>query len=165
MEIEIRRAMISDVEGMSIVVDSAWCENYRDIFSAVQIAEYTGENRRRSFTNLLNDGKDVFVLVCGEKIRAVCAAQCSEDDEFKGYTEIMLMYVHPKFQNMGFGSKLFLYVLLKMRDEGYTYAVLDTAEKNAGARRFYEKHGFIEQGRDISRKFGDVTRVIYTKEL
>lgn len=165
MEIKIRRAELLDVEGMSIVVDSAWRENYKDIFSAEQIAEYTGENRRKSFTGLVNGGKDIFVLLCNDEVAAVCAVQSCGEKPFEGYAEIMLMYVHPKFQHQGFGSKLLTHTLNAMREKGYSSAVLDTAEKNANARRFYEKLGFIERKSDVSRKFDDVTRIIYTIKL
>lgn len=165
MEVEIRHAKLSDVEGMSVVVDSAWRENYKEIFSSEQIAEYTGENRRKSFTNLLYNGKDVWVLLCDYEIAAVCAVQTCEEKPFEGYAEIMLMYVHPKFQHQGFGSKLLLHTLDEMRSKGYLHAVLDTAEKNVNARKFYEKLGFAERKIGVSRKFDDVTRIIYTIKL
>ncbi len=165
MDIEIRRADLSDVEGMSIVVDSAWRENYKDIFSAEQIAEYTGKNRRNSFKSLIVNGKSVYVLTADGEISAVCAAQFCEEKTYEGYAEIMLMYVHPKFQHQGFGSRLLSHTLEEMRKKGYKNAVLDTAEKNENARRFYKKLGFTEQKSDVSRKFDDVTRVIYTIKL
>lgn len=161
----IRTAFMSDVEEMSAVVDCAWRENYKDIFSSEQIAEYTGEKRRKSFVYLLNSGKDIIVLLHDDMITAVCAAQTCEDKPFEGYAEIMLMYVHPEFQHCGFGSRLLSHTLEEMRSKGYSHAVLDTAEKNVNARRFYEKLGFTEHKTDVSRKFDDVTRVIYTKKL
>lgn len=161
----IRHAFMSDVEGMSAVVDCAWRENYKEIFSPEQIAEYTGEKRRKSFVYLLNSGKDIFVLLHNDEITAVCAAQTREDKPFEGYAEIMLMYVHPDFQHCGFGSRLLSHALEEMRQKGYSHAVLDTAEKNANARKFYEKLGFTEQKTDVSRNFDDVIRVIYTKKL
>lgn len=82
MDIRIRRADISDVEGMAIVVDSAWRENYKTIFSAKQIAEYTGENRRKSFASLVNGGKDIFVLLLDNEIAAVCAVRTCEEKPF-----------------------------------------------------------------------------------
>lgn len=161
----IRTAFMSDVEEMSAVVDCAWQENYKDIFSPEQIAAYTGEKRRKSFVYLLNNGKDIFVLQRGDKITAVCAAQTCREKPFEGYAEIMLLYVHPKLQHQGLGSRLLLYVLDEMRKKGYTHAVLDTAEKNINARRFYEKHGFSEHKTDEIRKFDDVTRITYTVKL
>lgn len=157
----IRAAFMSDVEEMSDVVDCAWRENYKDIFPPEIIAEYTGEKRRKSFVYLLNKGNDVFVLSDDDRLIAVCAAQTCENKPFEGYAEIMLLYVHPKHQRRGFGSRLLFHVLKTMRSKGFSHAVLETAEKNVNARLFYEKLGFAE----VSRKFDDVARVIYTKEL
>lgn len=162
MRIDIRPAALPDVEGMSQVLDKAWRENYKDVFSQEQIAAYTGGYRRESFTRLINDGKDVFVLLCDGEITAVCAAQTCTEKPFEGYAEIMLLYVLPEWQHKGLGKKLLSHTLRKMRGKGYKSAVLDTAEKNLSARRFYEKFGFAERKTAVSRKFDDVTRVIYT---
>lgn len=165
MRIDIKPAVLSDVEGMSVVVDSAWRENYKDIFSEEQIAAYTGSYRRESFTGLINGGKDVFVLLCDGEITAVCAAQTCEEKPFEGYAEIMLLYVLPEWQHKGMGKKLLSHTLREMRSKGYKSAVLDTAENNLNARKFYEKFGFTEHRTSGSRMFDNVTRVIYTKDF
>lgn len=162
MRIDIRPAAPHDVEGMSRVVDSAWRENYKALFSEEQIAAFTGEYRRESFTKLINGGKDVFVLLCDGKVTAVCAAQTCEERPFEGYAEIMLLYVAPEWQRKGLGKKLLSHTLRKMRGKGYKSAVLDTAEKNDAARKFYEKFGFTERKTSVSRKIENVTRIIYT---
>lgn len=162
MRIDIRPAALSDVEGMSRVLDKAWRESYKDIFSAERIAAYTGEYRRRSFTELIESGRDVFVLLADGEVIAVCAARTCAEKPFEGYAEIMLLYVLPEWQRKGMGKKLLSHTLRKMRGKGYKSAVLDTAEQNAPARRFYEKFGFTERKTAVSRKFDDVTRVIYT---
>ena len=74
----------------------------------------------------------------------------------------MLLYVLPEWQHKGIGKKLLSHTLRKMRGKGYKSAVLDTAEKNISARKFYEKFGFTERKTFVSRKFDEVTRVIYT---
>lgn len=162
MRIDIRPAVLSDVEGMSLVLDRAWRENFKDIFSEEQITAYTGDYRSESFTRLINGGKDVFVLLCDGEVTAVCAAQTCTEKPFEGYAEILLLYVLPEWQRKGIGKKLLSHTLRKMRGKGYKSAVLDTAEKNLSARRFYEKFGFTERKTAVSRKFGDVASVIYT---
>lgn len=162
MRIDIRPAVLGDVEGMSQVIDKAWRENYKDIFSAEQIAAYTGGYRRESFTKLINGGKDVFVLLCDGEVIAVCAAQTCEEKPFEGYAEIMLLYVLPEWQHKGMGRKLLSHTLRKMRGKGYKSAVLDTAEKNVSARKFYERFGFTERKTAVSRKLDDVTMIVYT---
>ena len=155
----IRPAVLSDVEGMSVVVDSAWRENYKDFFTEEQIAAYTGEHRRKSFTGLLNNGKDVFVLLVDGVIIAVCSAAACEETPFEGCAEIILLYVLPEYQRRGFGQELLSHVLMKMRKKGFKGAVLSTADKNANARRFYEKFGFTERS---SKEFDGVVYITYS---
>ncbi len=140
---EIRPAALSDVEGMSVVVDSAWRENYRDIFPPEIIGKFTGQHRRDSFRKLLERGVDIRVLTVDGEIAALCAFQRS--GALPDCAEIILMYVHPKHQRQGYGGRLLSYVLEELRRGGYTSAALDTAEQNEGARRFYEKQGFTLQ--------------------
>lgn len=161
MEI-IRPAVLSDVEEMSVVVDSAWHENYKDIFSPEQINAYTGEHRRKSFTALLNNGKDVSVLLRDDVVAAVCAVQECEETPYEGYAEILLMYVHPMFQHMGMGSKLLSHTLRRICDKGFKGAVLSTAEKNENARCFYKKLRFTERR---SKEFDGVVYITYTIEF
>ncbi len=143
MDIEIRPAAFSDIEGMSVVVDSAWRENYRDIFTADIIDKFTGRHRRESFKSLLDHGVDILVLTADGEVAALCAFQRS--DALPDCAEIILMYVHPNYQRKGLGWRLLSHVLNELRRGGYLCAVLDTAEKNEGARRFYEKFGFTLQ--------------------
>ncbi len=140
---KIRPASLSDIEGMSVVVDSAWRENYRDIFPPEIIDKLTGQHRRDSFRKLLERGVDIRVLTVDGEIVSLCAFQRSGAQP--DCAEIILMYVHPKHQRQGYGGRLLSYVLEKLRQGGYTSAALDTAEKNEGARFFYEKQGFTLQ--------------------
>lgn len=159
MNIEIRRAKHSDIEGMSVVVDSAWRENYRDIFTDDVIDKFTGEHRRESFKGLIGRGVDIFVMTADGEIAALCAFQ--QTVILPDCAEIMLMYVHPKFQRRGFGGRLLMYSLNEMRLCGFVRAVLDTAKDNEGARLFYEKYGFT-----LQKEFTDgISYVAYMVEL
>ncbi len=143
MRIDIRPAVLTDIEGMSVVVDSAWRENYRGIFTPEIIDKLTGQHRRDSFKRLLERGVDIRVLTLDGEIAALCAFQRS--GALPDCAEIILMYVHPNHQRQGYGGRLLSYVLEELRRDGFTSAVLDTAEKNESARRFYEKQGFTLQ--------------------
>ena len=158
MNFEIRQAESRDIEGMSVVVDSAWRKNYRHIFTDEQISAFTGNRRRESFTKILNDGKDVYVLTVYSMITAVCAAQSCEEPQFAEYAEIIQLYVLPGYQRMGFGRKLLSYTLQKLSDKDFKGAFLYTAEKNENACRFYEKCGFTACN---NKKFGGVVYIGY----
>lgn len=143
MDVEIRRAALPDIEEMSVIVDGAWRENYRGIFPSETIDKFTGKHRRESFSKLMTLGVDIRVLTVDGRIAALCAFQPIEGQY--DHAEIILMYVHPDDQRRGHGERLLSYVMETLRGGGYSFVTLDTAEKNKGARLFYEKQGFTLQ--------------------
>ncbi len=118
MRIEIRPAALSDVEEMSVVVDSAWRENYHDIFTQEIIDRFTGQHRRDSFKSLLEREVDTLVLTVDGEIAALSAFQRS--DSLPGCAEIILVYVHPKHQRQGYGGRLLSYVPEELRRGVFT---------------------------------------------
>ena len=69
-----------------------------------------------------------------------------EDEFVKGmihaeHGQIVELYVEPFFTGMGIGSKLIDFAINELRCE-YLWAL----EKNDGAIRFYERHGFFPTG-------------------
>ncbi len=54
--------------------------------------------------------------------------------------------VEPKKRKMGMGTKLLEEILRYARRKGAKEVYLEVRTKNASARRFYEKKGFIEKG-------------------
>lgn len=160
MRIDIRPATLSDVEGMSRVLDECWRVNYSALFSPEKIAQYTGEYRRRSFTKLIVDGKYNYVLLVDGEVCSVCAGECCENKAFDGCVMINMLYTTPEMQRKGYGKKLLMHFLREMRKKGYKGAVLETAEENVNARRFYEKFGFSER-KSSAREYDGVKYVTY----
>ena len=159
MDLLIRRAEPRDVEGMSVVVDSAWRTNYGHIFTEEQIKAFTGDHRRKSFTKMLDDGKNVFVLLSDGSITAVCAAQGCDEVPFCEYAEIIQLYVLPEYQRKGLGKKLLSHAFRNIHEQGFKGVVLYTAEKNENACRFYEKFGFTARK---SKEYDGLTYILYT---
>ncbi len=58
--------------------------------------------------------------------------------------EVMLLAVHPEYQNLGIGTELNNFALIKMKEDGMIMAVVGTGgdPSHAPARRTYEKAGF-----------------------
>jgi ribosomal protein S18 acetylase RimI-like enzyme len=60
--------------------------------------------------------------------------------------EITRLYTHPRGWGRGAGRALLDRALAALREAGRTQAWLNTEERNAGARRFYERLGWREEG-------------------
>jgi ribosomal protein S18 acetylase RimI-like enzyme len=84
-----------------------------------------------------------------------------------GTGEITRLYVHPRAQGRGAGAALLDRALGELRAAGLRTAWLNTEERNHGARRFYERLGWVEEGRPRVRDWHGVRLVEprYAKRL
>jgi GNAT superfamily N-acetyltransferase len=120
----------------------------------------------RSFEQVL--GHAIYALIwpdwrTGQKeaIEAVCQGSentmvwvAEADDIVVGFVayelhedktgEVLLLAVHPEYQNLGIGTELGKWALAKMKESGMKMARVETGgdRSHAPARRCYEKAGF-----------------------
>jgi ribosomal protein S18 acetylase RimI-like enzyme len=79
-----------------------------------------------------------------------------QNNESDNTGEVMLLAVHPEFQDRGIGTKLNLVALEKMKASGMVMAVVGTGgdPAHAPARRSYEKAGYT--GLPLVRYYKDL---------
>lgn len=151
MRVDIRPAIYSDMPKLTRIKQLARGES-DDPNSSAFNAEL------RYLTEFLDERQSVFVQLVDRVPIAFCAIRERSTKPFIGYAYIKDLYVLPEWQGKGYGRKLLMHTLRTMRGKGYLNAMLDTAEDNAGARRFYERFGF--EKRNIGGSSGYVTYVI-----
>lgn len=151
MRVDIRPAIYSDMPKLTRIKQLARGES-DDPNSAAFNAEL------RYLTAFLDERQSVFVQLVDRVPIAFCATRERNTKPFIGYAYIKDLYVLPEWQHKGYGRKLLMHTLRTMRGKGFLNAMLDTAEDNAGARRFYERFGF--EKRNIGGSSGYVTYVI-----
>lgn len=123
----IRRFVPSDLAEATDV----W---YRSL--AASIAYMRPEQRRREeddkgfFREVVAVTRDLWVAVLDERVVGVLALVGSEVDR---------LYVAPEAQGCGVGTALLQHAKT-LHPDGLT---LVTHQRNGGARRFYERHGFV----------------------
>lgn len=135
MRVDIRPAIYPDIPKLSRVKLLARGES-DDPDSARFDAE------ARYLTAFLDERQKVFVQLVDRVPIAFCAVRECTIKPFVGFAYIKDLYVLPEWQSKGYGKKLLMHALRTMRQCGYISAVLETAEENDGARRFYERFGF-----------------------
>lgn len=151
MRVDIRPAIYSDCPKLARIKLLAREENAEESSARFQ-------SELRYITAFLNDRQSVFVQLVDREPIAFCAVREGTLKPFVGWAYVKDMYVLPSWQSRGFGKKLLMHALRTMRTKGYMNAVLDCAEDNTEARRFYEKFGF--ERRDINGSDGYVTYTI-----
>ena len=151
MRIDIRPAIYPDVEKLALV--KVLAKHGEEANSVSLDFEYVYINE------LLDEHSTVFVLLWDKEPVAFCAARDCGRKPFLGYAMISDLYVLPEYQQKGNGRKLLSHTLRRLRADGYLNAMLETADDNAKARRFYEKFGFAVRE---FREQGGATYVVYT---
>jgi GNAT superfamily N-acetyltransferase len=80
--------------------------------------------------------------------------------------ELYALYVHPAWWSTGAGRALIDHVLAKISRTGYPDVMLWVLERNARARRFYERAGFRPDGAShVLEGLGGVVEIRYRRAL
>jgi ribosomal protein S18 acetylase RimI-like enzyme len=89
-----------------------------------------------------NEKMEVWVAEQDGKVVGYIAYELHDNDKSG---EVMLLAVHPDYQNDGIGTALNEFALEKMREAGMRLAVVGTGgdDSHTPARRSYEKAGYI----------------------
>jgi GNAT superfamily N-acetyltransferase len=136
----IRRAATADAEAVADVFLAAKAEMtyLPDLHTAAETRRWIGNHVLR----------DLEVWVAEDDGRVVGFAALGDD-------LLEHLYVHPRAQNEGVGAML-LTIAKEQRPRGLRLWVF---QKNVGARRFYERHGFalvrLTDGRDNEEREPD----------
>ena len=133
----IRKAQISDLGRIAEIEVFNYRLNFFPIFKSewFYFVELTVENVAKRYESMLDD-------ICVYEDVAVQGFMMKKDDE------IVKLFVEPVLQNNGVGAKLLDFA--KQQGGKFLWAL----EKNTGAIRFYQRHGFKLTG---EKKFEEDT--------
>ena len=151
MEITFRKCVAGDLHALHALS----CQTFSDAFAHLNtpdnMARYLNgafhpdklaselENAQSRFDFLYADGALAGYIKCNTD-----GAQTDVFDP--SALEIERIYVKKAFQGQGLGGALIARACDSARSLGKTFVWLGVWEKNAGAIRFYERHGFVSVG-------------------
>lgn len=113
---------------------------------------------------LLDEGESGIVAVVPES-HAVMGFVLFNDHTFGDSGYVRLFGVSPDCTSRGLGDRLLDYTQRAMVANGTQRVVLLCTEWNVGARRFYERHGFVRVGILTDWVMDGTNEVIYAKHL
>jgi GNAT superfamily N-acetyltransferase len=181
--VAIRPAVLADAAAISDVQRASWVAAYSGIIDNSMIDEATapddGERMRERFRSRPWART---VVACDEPSGGVVgyASFGPERDMFDPAwpppltpaglaaetAELYALYVHPAAWSAGCGRALMDLVLVKTAKLGFPEIVLWVLERNARARRFYERAGYVADGAEhVLPALGNVTEVRYRRPL
>jgi GNAT superfamily N-acetyltransferase len=168
MEITIRLAGPDEAYAIASVHVRGWQSAYAGHLDADWLASLTAEAWSESWKPRMADPTRRGPLVAEIGNRVVGFASFGPVDEAfpmtADYGELYTLYVDPEFYSQGVGALLLDASEAELAELGYRHALLWCYDFNAGARRFYERHGWRCEGTLRSYEAGpDAIR--YVREL
>lgn len=121
-----------------------WLSAYSEIFSAEAINNHFDLKKNNpdyinEHQNLVQNTHQLFVAeLDGTVVATMNIAQKFEEDDF---VEIMWLYVHPNYQRMGIGKKLYDFASFKILEGGTNKIHIEALSKNKVGCSFYAKTG------------------------
>lgn len=128
-----------------------WLSAYSNIFSADAINEHFRKKQNdpeylSNYLNLVKNSKQLYVAeINGKVVATMNIAQKLPNDDF---VEILWLYVHPDYQRMGIGKKLYEFAKTIALSQNVTKIHIEALKDNQIGCAFYTKTG----GKIISRR-------------
>ena len=146
MQIEIvpcKEEFIDEVIEITYIAWQPIFDHYRETLGEKMFNDLYGnwkQAKHRRISNGMTSGRGYVALVDGEIAGFIFYV--IDKDKKMAYLEENA--VSPKFRGLGIASKMYEFVLNKMREDGMLYATVTTGLDNAHApaRHAYEKVGF-----------------------
>lgn len=143
----VRRARPDDARAIAEVHVDTWRTTYPGIVPQEVIDSLTVERREGQWTrHIPNPEHAVFVAEVGGRVEGFVSVGPSRFAEGEG--ELSAIYVRVPAQGTGMGDAL-MNAAVEWLAERWDEATLWVATENPRARRFYERHGWVEDGERV----------------
>jgi len=141
----VHNATVADSHDFADIICASWKAAYAGIISPEELTAKTDvEKRAAFFEKEIAAGQNYFYLAFdGDNPCGACSVRKSRDKNLPDWGEIVALYILKEYWGSGVGKLLMETVLAELKRMGYQNVFLWTFEKNARARRFYEKYGFV----------------------
>jgi len=158
MGITIRLAVPADAPDMAEVHMRSWEVAYKDIIPAEYIQEKNA-TRPALWKRIITDENQYqcVILKDGKTIGIMCAVPTPQDDDVGDEVgELEGIYLHPDYYRRGIGTQAMEFAYDKARSWGKEEMIVWVFAENTNTIRFYEKCGFVADGKTKTYEVGKV---------
>jgi GNAT superfamily N-acetyltransferase len=143
----IRKAILEDVEQLTNVHVLSWQSAYRGLIpnEALDNIDYQARNEMWSKTVRESPSETLVAVVDTKVVGFANFGPYRDQSEDLKVGEIRAIYLLQEFWNKGIGTQLLEHTTEALRNE-YESIVLWVLDTNQNAIRFYEHHGFVQDG-------------------
>jgi L-amino acid N-acyltransferase YncA len=149
-EIMIRKAVFQDALRLSEINIFGWRCAYREIVSEnILFSKLLVVNKVKQFEKSINEANENTLVYDDNGIIKgfMNFGKCRNEDKPNAY-ELYAIYVEPLMKRQGIGIRLLNYFDNVAIENGYKESVLWVFKQNCESRAFYEKNGYINDGKE-----------------
>jgi ribosomal protein S18 acetylase RimI-like enzyme len=146
----VRRANLTDADAVGSVEVRSWRAVHEGQLGPDALAEMDPAERAEQWRELLRDpagGRDLLVVIDAGAVVGFAAIGTSRDPEAPpSVGEIQALNLVPDAWGRGLASELLAAAVEELRGRGFTEVTTWVPVTNDRARRFYDEHGWREDG-------------------
>mgnify|MGYP000418633101 CR=1 FL=1 len=159
----IRAAREADLPAIRQLLVDTWHATYDTIYGLDRVTEITDEWHSLEALKARLARQEAVFLVAEEGGRIAGMAFAAQMSSAEG--RLHQLYVLPDFHGRGLGSRLLAAVENGLGD--INALSLEVEEANTSARRFYERHGFVQHGSTANCGAADsgIPALVYVKSI
>jgi len=167
LKFKIKKATLKDVDYLGQIHAESWQQAYRNIIPDSVLDSITAEKRSSRFKKAMQESgeENYILLVDNQPVGFTSIGNSRDDDLSDNIGEIWGIYLDPDRWRKGYGSKLLNWAEAELKSRGYKSISLWVLKDNHQARKFYEKHNYLKEGRTDKITIGDkeLEKVRYIK--
>ncbi|MFC4811351.1 GNAT family N-acetyltransferase [Paenibacillus sp. GCM10023250] len=141
----IRWAVPEDWDKLGELQARSYHDAYRKLLPHEFLNRVTAESRQSECRERLREPEHTGLLLVGHRAVGYISLRYPADArQMDG--EVTALYLLREYWGRGLGQRLMAWGLERLREKGCALAGLWVLERNEGARRFYERQGFLADG-------------------
>lgn len=162
MKFDIRLATLDDAKYCADIHAESWRFAYNDIVP-IEIINQHNAGWLLIWNKMLTNNIDShYVILLDDVIIGFLVISVSRDDDLKeSFYEIVSLYLSPNYIDLGFGKRTMNWIKREIQSRGYNNISLWVLQANNRAKGFYEKSGFIADGKIKPSGLADTLEVRY----
>jgi len=164
MNITIHLAKPSDAPEIAEVGASSWEAAYKDIIPMEYIKTRNAERRKNPRPVADDNATEYVIQIEGKTIGIMGIGAATDDDTDDSYYELYWIYLHPDYYRKGIGTQAVNFAFDKARKLDKRFMTVWVLAENHNSIKFYEKCGFVADGKTKTREYGKVLEAIRMKK-
>jgi ribosomal protein S18 acetylase RimI-like enzyme len=156
----VRDARLEDAEAAATIHVRTWQSAYRGQIPDDYLDSLDVASRIKSWKEKLSNPRPRtknLVAEVNQKIVGFCdLGKSRDDDATNDIGEVLAIYVDADFMGKGVGTKLINEAVQSLKDFGFKSATLWVLESNAKGRHFYQKNGWVIEGKTRTENYNNV---------